>query len=214
MATFWWVLGTLFFCVIATNGIFNENKKIKKELEIEKEKNRTLEKLVSDKKSCTDFLKNNFINDEVKVALERYLKSLPENSIDEVEELIWDIRYPTGSNFISSDIAASDDYPTDREGDLDEFRKNLSIIWAGESFFVQFSYRDIYDNRSRRDVQLEEVSINSSGDAYFYGFCLDAQDYRLFKIKRITSKILFNKNKYGKSEFFKEILQLDYKDFS
>lgn len=92
---------------------------------------------------------------------------------------------------------------------LDEFKDSLSIVWVEDPIDIEFSYIDSSGNRTRRCILLHEVLINKNSSPYFYGLCLDAGDFRLFKVDRITSKIKHKSERYDASDFFEDVLSLD-----
>lgn len=92
---------------------------------------------------------------------------------------------------------------------LDEFKDSLSIVWVEDPIDIEFSYMDSSGNRTRRCILLHEVLINKNSSPYFYGLCLDAGDFRLFKVDRVTSKIKHKSARYDASDFFEDVLSLD-----
>lgn len=95
-----------------------------------------------------------------------------------------------------------------------DFKKSLSIVWADDDLTIEFSYKDSKGDRSRRTLDLGEVSVNKQMELYFIGVCHSAMDNRAFKFKRITSKIKYLGKVYDKESFLIEILSLSPHDFS
>ncbi|MEY0512917.1 hypothetical protein AB7315_05865 [Providencia manganoxydans] len=96
------------------------------------------------------------------------------------------------------------------DNDFNEFKDSLSIVWAENAIPISFSYRDALANRTRRNILLEEVSLNSFDELYFMGFCNEQADSRYFKVDRITSKIEYNGKKYDVNDFLQTVLLIDY----
>ncbi|MBL5864320.1 hypothetical protein JBO49_27315 [Serratia fonticola] len=92
---------------------------------------------------------------------------------------------------------------------ISDFKDSLGIVWAEDPIDIEFSYIDSSGNRTRRCILLHEVLINKNANPYFYGLCLDAGDFRLFKVDRITSKIKHKSVRYDTSGFFEDVLSLD-----
>ncbi|EAA7903287.1 hypothetical protein [Salmonella enterica] len=105
----------------------------------------------------------------------------------------------------------------DSYGDIDDFFESLSIVWtdhdSDDVIDIEFSYKNSIDERSRRNIILDTVSINNKNEVYLRGFDMTAEDDRTFKLKRITSKILFDGRKYSKKEFLDDVLYLDSSEF-
>lgn len=101
----------------------------------------------------------------------------------------------------------------DRERALENFKDSLAVVWADTDKTIEFSYRDAKGDRSRRKIDLSEASVNDYGELYFIGFCWESLDSRSFKVKRITSKILYAGRRYDKDEFLRNILLLEPTNF-
>ncbi|KAA5938714.1 DUF4236 domain-containing protein [Pantoea sp. Bo_2] len=93
------------------------------------------------------------------------------------------------------------------------FSDNLSVVWAEEDITIEFSYRKPSGETIRRESDLVEVLVNDSMEPYLKCFCHLAKDYKLFKYKRITSKILVGGVKYHKDDFLEKVLNLSRDDF-
>ncbi|CDH06576.1 exported hypothetical protein [Xenorhabdus bovienii str. oregonense] len=89
---------------------------------------------------------------------------------------------------------------------FDEFKDNLSIVWADAPILIEFNYNSSGDKIM---VSLEEVSINSAGEPYFFGYCIEVNGDRTFKVERIASRIQYAGKEYSKQEFFDDVLQLN-----
>lgn len=97
---------------------------------------------------------------------------------------------------------------------LDEFRESLAVVWAGDDLPIEFSYRNLANEYTRRNIDLKEVLVNDREELYFSGWCHLSGNFRTFKVKRIQTKILFDGRKYDRDDFIEEILLLDPYDFS
>lgn len=101
----------------------------------------------------------------------------------------------------------------DAGDDLQDFRDSLSIIWTDDQsedlLSLQFSYVDFHRDRSKRLIDLSEVSINSNNKLYLTGYCYDADDDRTFKFSRISATIECNDRSYSKKDFLRKVLDID-----
>ncbi|MEQ2017791.1 hypothetical protein ABLB90_14800 [Photorhabdus bodei] len=212
MTTFLWVLGTIIVFSIGTYATTEENKKLKEQakktdeqLKIQDEQLRIQDNLIKGYKSDIETLKNGFLlNFKSEREFQNYLKTLSDDEL-------WELQMEVESYIDKRERGENDDNDIEHNVDVwnesqsNEFKENLSIIWADSPISVEFSYRDLNNNRSRRNVLLNEVSINSEDEPYFNCFCMNASDNRIFKVKRITSKIQYAGKKYSKEEFFNDI---------
>ncbi|KAA5952069.1 MULTISPECIES: DUF4236 domain-containing protein [unclassified Pantoea] len=96
---------------------------------------------------------------------------------------------------------------------IDNFSDSLSTVWAEQDITIEFSYRKPNGETIRRESDLVEVLVNDSMEPYLKCFCHLAKGYRLFKYKRITSKILVGGVKYHKDDFLEKVLNLSRDDF-
>ncbi|WP_387690983.1 hypothetical protein [Photorhabdus sp. RM71S] len=206
MTTFLWVLGTIIVFSIGTYATTEENKKLKEQAKKTDEQLKIQDDLIRGYKKDIEKITNNPIsNFKSEKEIRSYLNSLNREELLNLQEMV--------DRVIFSDKNDTEDTPHDtdmwNESQSNEFKENLSVIWADNPISVEFSYRDLNNNRSRRNVLLNEVSINSESEPYFNCFCMNASDNRIFKVKRITSKIQYAGKKYSKEEFFDDILQLN-----
>ncbi|MGV8004467.1 hypothetical protein QPK14_21040 [Photorhabdus temperata subsp. temperata] len=206
MATFLWVLGTIIVFSIGTYATTEENKKLKEQAKKTDEQLKIQDDLIRGYKKDIEKITNNPIsNFKSEKEIRSYLNSLNSEELLNLQEMVDRVI------FSDKDDAEDTSHDTDvlNKSQPNEFKENLSIIWADSPISLEFSYRDLNNNRSRRNVFLNEVSINSEGEPYFNCFCMNASDNRIFKVKRITSKIQYAGKKYSKEEFFNDILQLN-----
>lgn len=78
-------------------------------------------------------------------------------------------------------------------GQVGEWRNGLSAIWTGK-IDIHFAYK-FGEERTRRDVTLENIYKSQQGEGIFYGFCHLRNEYRHFYIAAISSKIRILPNK-------------------
>ncbi|MCP9269385.1 WYL domain-containing protein [Xenorhabdus sp. XENO-1] len=202
----WILLGVVIGGSAMAHEFSKENKKLKEQIqgkdsiiawykgEIEKNAAEVVDGLISTK-----------ANRKLKEYLITLSAKKLSNLQEAVDEALYDKEHPT--------IDKSHDTETWDDSQTNEFRDGLSIVWADQALSIEFSYGDLNDNRSRREVRLNEVSINADGEPYFSCFCMTASDNRTFKVKRITSKIQYAGKKYSKAEFFDDILKLSSGEF-
>lgn len=115
---------------------------------------------------------------------------------------------------LSSGILNGYNFSTDKSlsisNHLDDFKDNLSIIWAGNPYEIEFSYRNGNGDRSRRKLTLEEISVSKDFTPYFIGKCHTNDDVRCFRMDRITSKIKYKSKLYDVVEFIDVVMDLDF----
>ncbi|OTA14447.1 hypothetical protein Xbed_03682 [Xenorhabdus beddingii] len=171
-------------CALTTRSVIKENTELKKRLGIDDGKTKIQKKSKKQLKAQTG--KTN-VQDEI-AKLRKIGSANRKNSVS------------TYSN--AHEWSESDEWG---ESPLDEFKDNLSIVWADAPILIEFNY----SSSGKRMLSLEEVSINSVGEPYFFGYCMEANGDRTFKVERIASKIQYNGETYSKKEFFNDILQLN-----
>ncbi|WFQ80017.1 hypothetical protein PXH59_02160 [Xenorhabdus sp. SF857] len=202
----WILLGAVIGGSAMYHEFSKENKKLKEQI---KGKDSIIAWYKDEvEKNATDVV-DNLISTKANRKIQEYLITLSPKKLSNLQEAIDEALYDKEH----STIDKSHDTEIWRESQTNEFRDGLSIVWADKSISIEFSYRDLSDNRSRREVLLNEVSINADGEPYFSCFCMSASDNRTFKVKRITSKIQYAGKKYSKAEFFDDILQLNSGEF-
>lgn len=117
------------------------------------------------------------------------------------------LKYPGGS-LQGRDVSV--DKPLSISDHLDDFKDNLSIIWTGTPYEIEFTYRNGSGDRSRRKITLEEISVSSGFTPYFIGLCHINNDVRCFRMDRITSKIKYKSKLYDVVEFVDVVMDLDF----
>jgi hypothetical protein len=75
----------------------------------------------------------------------------------------------------------------DKLNSINQWSKNLTIVWTGEPHQLTFDYQDSEGGTSNRTVSVEEVLINDSHQFYIKGQCSNRQEQRHFNIERITN---------------------------
>ncbi|BET96474.1 hypothetical protein [Xenorhabdus taiwanensis] len=173
-------------CALTTRSIAKENKELKKRLGINDGKTKKSKKQLKNQTGKTN------VQDEI--AKLRKIGSANRKSSANT--------YRNAHEWSESD--------EEDESLLDEFKDNLSIVWADAPILIEFNYSSSGDKRM---VSLEEVSINSAGEPYLLGYCMDADGDRTFKAQRITSNIQYNGKQYSKRKFFDDVLGLNSERF-
>lgn len=100
------------------------------------------------------------------------------------------------------------DAKTSRSDVIDKFEQSLTTLWAGEISGVEFTYVSFDGERSRRQVDVEELMFNEQGQFYLRGFCHKRQEQRTFKVMNIETKLKVGSKRYEFEEWCYEILGL------
>ncbi|PVZ87932.1 hypothetical protein C9426_10055 [Serratia sp. S1B] len=93
---------------------------------------------------------------------------------------------------------------------LMDFHDNLSIVWSGEPYEIEFSYKDGNGDRTRRKITLSEISVAADFTPYLLGYCHLRNEDRHFKMSRIVSKIKYKSKLYDVIEFIDVVMDLDF----
>ncbi|AHM71671.1 zinc ribbon domain-containing protein [Yersinia hibernica] len=93
---------------------------------------------------------------------------------------------------------------------INDFLDDLSVVWAGSPYDVEFSYKDGSGAKTRRKVTLEEIAVSNSFVPYFIGHCHLRGELRHFKMERIASKINYKSKRYDLIEFIDIVMELDF----
>lgn len=91
---------------------------------------------------------------------------------------------------------------------LQAFEDSLTVMWAGDTKPIEFTYVDREGDRTRRTLKVEEVSFNDRGQFYLRGICLSRNERRTFKVDNITTKLKVGSNRYDFDEWCVEMLDI------
>ncbi len=80
------------------------------------------------------------------------------------------------------------------------FIESCKVTWNKEPFEVEFEYKKESGETSKRRVHLSHV-LNKSGNNYLYGVCQLRQEYRVFRLSRITGAIYVDENEFTRRQF-------------
>ncbi|MBD8896220.1 WYL domain-containing protein [Desulfovibrio desulfuricans] len=74
--------------------------------------------------------------------------------------------------------------------DRDDWVNSLVCLWKG-CVYVKFTYKDFWNGNeyNERAVRLEKVLLSKDKRLYLYGYCYLRNEYRTFKLPRISSAI-------------------------
>lgn len=89
---------------------------------------------------------------------------------------------------------------------LRKWDQDLIPKWQGHARTIEFTYEDNNGNKTRRQVGVTKVVVNSDGEYYLFGHCYLRDEDRHFKAERINSMIL---EKSKRSHVFDWIGKLD-----
>lgn len=92
------------------------------------------------------------------------------------------------------------------------FENDLKPIWDGGGYSISFEYINARGNKTKREILLNKVLINSNDKVYFLGYCLDNNEDRTFKVEGILFPIEYAGQKYSVARFLTQALGLE-KDY-
>ncbi|WP_429220862.1 WYL domain-containing protein [Aeromonas veronii] len=106
-------------------------------------------------------------------------------------------------------------YEDDRESralkqsdSLQKFEDSLTVMWAGDTNPVEFTYLDFDGERTRRTVEVTEVSFNPKGQFYLRGTCQLRGEYRTFKVDNIQTMLKVGSKRYDFEGWCVEMLDI------
>ncbi|HDX8589879.1 TPA: WYL domain-containing protein [Aeromonas dhakensis] len=91
---------------------------------------------------------------------------------------------------------------------LQAFEDTLTVMWAGDTKPVEFTYLDFNGERTRRMVEVEEVAFNPKGQFYLRGICQLRGEHRTFKVDHIQTKLKVGSSRYDFEEWCVEMLDI------
>jgi hypothetical protein len=91
---------------------------------------------------------------------------------------------------------------------VQDWTKELTILWAGQSNDIEFTYRK-YDERERRTISPTEFGFDGNKKAYIKGICHKSEESRTFKTARIETKLKVGSKRYDMAEWLETCLNLD-----
>ncbi|MDX7770950.1 MULTISPECIES: WYL domain-containing protein [Aeromonas] len=91
---------------------------------------------------------------------------------------------------------------------LDKFEQSLTTLWAGYISGVEFTYVSFDGERSRRQVDVEELVFNDRGQFYIRGFCHKRIEQRTFKVRNIETKFKVGSKRYEFDDWCTQVLGL------
>lgn len=93
---------------------------------------------------------------------------------------------------------------------LDDWEKDIEIIWSGKPRIIEFTYEKYGGEKSRRKLELMQILKNNNGSVYLRGICQLRNEERTFDVMRIETKILDKSKRYEIPEWFYEKLKIDF----
>lgn len=72
---------------------------------------------------------------------------------------------------------------------IEEWRADLTTIWAGDTATISFTYQNNDGDKSRRKVDVDEIQRDRNGEIYLLGLCHSRNERRTFRVSRIDSDI-------------------------
>ncbi len=91
---------------------------------------------------------------------------------------------------------------------LQAFEDSLTVMWAGDTKPVEFTYLDIDGERTRRMVEVEEVAFNPKGQFYLRGVCQLRSEHRTFKVDNIQTMLKVGAKRYDFEGWCVEMLDI------
>ncbi|WP_390240659.1 WYL domain-containing protein [Vibrio sp. R78045] len=94
---------------------------------------------------------------------------------------------------------------------VEDWKKELTIVWAGETSDIEFTYRK-YDERERRNISPTEFGFDGNKKAYIRGVCHQSNEARTFKTARIETKIKVGSKRFNLIDWLDNELDIDVND--
>lgn len=91
---------------------------------------------------------------------------------------------------------------------FDRFEQSLTTMWAGDIKPMEFTYVNGKGERTRRTVEVDEVSFNDKGQFYLRGYCRLRNEYRTFKVDNIETKLKVGSKRYDFEEWCVYVLDI------
>ncbi|PKQ81892.1 hypothetical protein CJP16_03595 [Aeromonas sobria] len=114
-----------------------------------------------------------------------------------------------GKPYLDVSIRYEDGREAVKQSDtLQVFEDSLTVMWAGDTKPVEFTYVDREGDRTRRTLNVEEVSFNDMGQFYLRGICLSRNERRTFKVDNIATKLKVGSKLYDFEEWCVELLDI------
>ncbi|MEZ9776388.1 WYL domain-containing protein [Vibrio sp. 10N.261.54.A5] len=96
---------------------------------------------------------------------------------------------------------------------VEDWTKELTVLWAGQSDDIEFTYRK-YDDRERRSISPTEFGFDGNKRAYIKGVCHKSEESRTFKTARIETKLKVGAKRYDLPEWIENYLHLDSEEIT
>lgn len=91
---------------------------------------------------------------------------------------------------------------------IDRFEQSLTVLWAGNKSTVEFTYVSFDGERSRRKVDVDELSFNERGQFYLRGLCHKRQEQRTFKVDNIETQLKVGSKRYEFEDWCSDVIGL------
>lgn len=88
---------------------------------------------------------------------------------------------------------------------IDEWNADLTTIWAGDTATISFTYQNNEGDRSRRQVDVDEIQLDRNGEIYLIGLCHRRGERRTFRASRIDSDIRAKGRRLDPFEWVEEV---------
>lgn len=107
---------------------------------------------------------------------------------------------------IPEDIKLDDKNQSDS---LNEWNDDLTIIWAGDTKEIEFTYENYSGKKSRRKVQPTELSYDNKKELTIKGICAKSNEKRHFKAHNITTMIKVGNQRFDAHDWAEKYLNVD-----
>lgn len=91
---------------------------------------------------------------------------------------------------------------------VEDWEKELTVIWTGETDDIEFTYRK-YDDKERRTISPTEFGYDGNKKPYIRGICHNSDELRTFKTARIETKIKIGSKRFDLPEWLSTKLGIE-----
>ena len=102
-----------------------------------------------------------------------------------------------------------DNHHDNQSASLNEWKDDLTIIWAGETNEIEFTYESYSGKKSRRKVKPSEVSFDGRKELTIKGICSKSNEERHFKAHNLTTMIKVGSQRYDVHDWAEKYLNVD-----
>lgn len=116
----------------------------------------------------------------------------------------------TTSSSTTDNTEQDDEDEWKKYNSIEDWKSDLTVIWAGDTDDIEFSYRKDYDSpKERKKVTPKELVFDGNKRVYIKGYCHKTQKDVHFNSEKIETKILAGSTRYDFDEWVERRLKID-----